>query len=86
ATVTGTSDASVISTGGSVSGGSSSGSGSAFAGVAAPVATKTTDDADKTLAKAATTNDEESDENKKKKAGPVLAKNAGRVTVILPKN
>ena len=77
-------DASVISTKGAENstGGSGTGKVGAFTGAAAPVATKTTEDADKTVAKTADKTDD--DESKKKK--PIqLAKTVGRVTVILPK-
>jgi len=70
--------ASVISAGGS------GGSGNAFASVAAPVAQQTTTESEK---KAVTATDTEDEEEKKRRAAakaPVLAKTAGRVTVILP--
>ena len=84
ATVTGSEwvTASVISTGGSANGAQ----GSAFAGVAAPAAQKTTDDAEKTVASNTATTDDQ-DELKKRAAskGAVLAQKVSRVTVILPK-
>ena len=76
-------DASVISTGGTTSGDTGGGKGNAFSSVAAPVAAKTTESADKTVAKAT---EEKSDEDELKKKKPVqLAKRVSRVTVILPK-
>ena len=78
-------DASVISTGGTANttGDSSSAKVGAFNSVAAPTATKVTESADKTVAKAA---EEKSDEDELKKKKPVqLTKRVSRVTVILPK-
>lgn len=81
-------DASVISTGGSAStsGNSSSAKvGGAFTAVAAPVATKVTETADKTVA-TKPIEDKSDDELLKKKKPIQLVKTVGRVTVILPKN
>ena len=59
--------------------------GSAFAGVAATVAQKTTEDASTTVAnKSLAQNDDEDEKKKRGNAKPVLARRVSRVTVILP--
>lgn len=82
--------AAVISTGGSTatSGDTSSAKMGTFNSVAAPTVQKATEEADKTIAsKSATTSADEEEEKKRMVAkAPVLARSAGRVTVILPKN
>ena len=71
----------VISTGGGAGGGS----GNAFAGVAAPTAQKTTEDASQTIANNDSAKAADADELKKRAEKPALSKTVGRVTVILPK-
>jgi filamentous hemagglutinin family protein len=75
--------ATAISTGGGVSGGS--GGNAAFAGVAAPTAQKTTQDASQQVASDQSGSSDDEDQKKKRGKPPVLAQKVSRVTVILPK-
>jgi filamentous hemagglutinin family protein len=75
--------AEAISTGGGVSGGS--GGNAAFAGVAAPAAQKTSQDASQQIASDQSGSSDDEDQKKKRGKPPVLAQKVSRVTVILPK-